>query len=108
MAQHLGELELARVQVEPPDCPRHDIGGQDTNRKLVLFAQPLGQGRTKVAARKAHFVSQCLGSMIEIGKVIAPTLDRSEEHTSELQALMRISYAVCCLKQKQQGELICG
>src|SRR3546814_3079015 len=28
--------------------------------------------------------------------------DRSEEHTSELQSLMRISYAVFCLKQKIQ------
>src|SRR3546814_6114806 len=27
---------------------------------------------------------------------------RSEEHTSELQSLMRISYAVFCLKQKNQ------
>src|SRR3546814_8331715 len=27
--------------------------------------------------------------------------DRSEEHTSELQSLMRISYAVFCLKKKQ-------
>src|SRR3546814_9821115 len=27
---------------------------------------------------------------------------RSEEHTSELQSLMRISYAVCCLKKKTQ------
>src|SRR3546814_1814187 len=27
---------------------------------------------------------------------------RSEEHTSELQSLMRISYAVFCLKKKQQ------
>src|SRR3546814_1684573 len=27
--------------------------------------------------------------------------DRSEEHTSELQSLMRISYAVFCLKNKQ-------
>src|SRR3546814_4448001 len=27
-------------------------------------------------------------------------LQRSEEHTSELQSLMRISYAVFCLKQK--------
>src|SRR3546814_8498549 len=26
--------------------------------------------------------------------------DRSEEHPSELQSLMRISYAVCCLKKK--------
>src|SRR3546814_2645988 len=29
-----------------------------------------------------------------------PTQDRSEEHTSELQSLMRISYAVFCLKKK--------
>src|SRR3546814_1367015 len=28
--------------------------------------------------------------------------DRSEEHTSELQSLMRISYAVFCLKQKKK------
>src|SRR3546814_10817423 len=31
---------------------------------------------------------------------VAPTVvDRSEEHTSELQSLMRISYAVFCLKK---------
>src|SRR3546814_4658235 len=30
-----------------------------------------------------------------------PTDDRSEEHTSELQSLMRISYAVFCLKKKK-------
>src|SRR3546814_7052820 len=29
---------------------------------------------------------------------------RSEEHTSELQSLMRISYAVLCLKKKKQQE----
>src|SRR3546814_1305153 len=29
-------------------------------------------------------------------------LERSEEHTSELQSLMRISYAVFCLKKKKQ------
>src|SRR3546814_7375390 len=29
------------------------------------------------------------------------TLKRSEEHTSELQSLMRISYAVFCLKKKK-------
>src|SRR3546814_7138793 len=28
-------------------------------------------------------------------------LERSEEHTSELQSLMRLSYAVFCLKQKK-------
>src|SRR3546814_10603452 len=31
-----------------------------------------------------------------------PTDVRSEEHTSELQSLMRISYAVFCLKKKKQ------
>src|SRR3546814_14632093 len=29
---------------------------------------------------------------------------RSEEHTSELQSLMRISYAVCCLRKKKKAE----
>src|SRR3546814_17969530 len=32
---------------------------------------------------------------------VAPSMRRSEEHTSELQSLMRISYAVFCLKKKQ-------
>src|SRR3546814_10101122 len=31
--------------------------------------------------------------------------NRSEEHTSELQSLMRLSYAVFCLKQKHQPQL---
>src|SRR3546814_5529439 len=31
--------------------------------------------------------------------------DRSEEHTSELQSLMRISYAVFCLKKKKKNEV---
>src|SRR3546814_8337680 len=34
------------------------------------------------------------------GGIIAVTAWRSEEHTSELQSLMRISYAVFCLKKK--------
>src|SRR3546814_6299199 len=32
----------------------------------------------------------------------AEDVDRSEEHTSELQSLMRISYAVFCLKKKKK------
>src|SRR3546814_6762912 len=32
--------------------------------------------------------------------IITKRRDRSEEHTSELQSLMRISYAVFCLKKK--------
>src|SRR3546814_1023633 len=36
------------------------------------------------------------------GKLIASHADRSEEQTSELQSLMRNSYAVFCLKKKKQ------
>src|SRR3546814_3830765 len=32
---------------------------------------------------------------------VAARADRSEEHTSELQSLMRLSYAVFCLKKKK-------
>src|SRR3546814_6100933 len=35
-----------------------------------------------------------------------PDVGRSEEHTSELQSLMRISYAVFCLKKKKKQETI--
>src|SRR3546814_8466686 len=35
---------------------------------------------------------------------IAQRCQRSEEHTSELQSLMRISYAVFCLKNKKKTE----
>src|SRR3546814_4178404 len=38
---------------------------------------------------------------------IVITNKRSEEHTSELQSLMRISYAVFCLKKKKKTYLIC-
>src|SRR3546814_8145299 len=36
----------------------------------------------------------------QVVRFVAPTI-RSEEHTSELQSLMRISYAVFCLKKKK-------
>src|SRR3546814_4378621 len=36
--------------------------------------------------------------------LVAGEVDRSEEHTSELQSLMRISYAVFCLKKKIQNK----
>src|SRR3546814_3220991 len=38
--------------------------------------------------------------LVECGYCIVPDVLRSEEHTSELQSLMRISYAVFCLKKK--------
>src|SRR3546814_1263631 len=41
--------------------------------------------------------------MISRGWQFTSTASRSEEHTSELQSLMRISYAVFCLKKKNQN-----
>src|SRR3546814_7357903 len=38
----------------------------------------------------------------EVQRLTEATVYRSEEHTSELQSLMRISYAVFCLKKKKQ------
>src|SRR3546814_14854226 len=37
---------------------------------------------------------------LQVRRELAPLHQRSEEHTSELQSLMRISYAVFCLKKK--------
>src|SRR3546814_5513816 len=54
-----------------------------------------------------HREEQCefgrnrLAVLAEFGATAADRLDRSEEHTSELQSLMRISYAVFCLKKKK-------
>src|SRR3546814_6070301 len=40
------------------------------------------------------------GEIEQVRRDVA-AIDRSEEHTSELQSLMRISYAVFCLKKKK-------
>src|SRR3546814_10452580 len=48
-------------------------------------------------ARHLHRLRRTLAPFVE------QALLRSEEHTSELQSLMRISYAVFCLKQKNNN-----
>src|SRR3546814_5289311 len=47
---------------------------------------------------------------LPVGVCAAPCIEcqrhgRSEEHTSELQSLMRISYADCCLKKKHKPHI---
>src|SRR3546814_3905418 len=46
-------------------------------------------------------VGQMLDGLFAITRDFDMQTQRSEEHTSELQSLMRISYAVFCLKQKK-------
>src|SRR3546814_4637711 len=41
---------------------------------------------------------------VPLARGIERFVDRSEEHTSELQSLMRISYAVFCLKKKNYNK----
>src|SRR3546814_7067915 len=63
---------------------------------------------THQAARKTACVAPCTGAWIETksrtggGYVDQWSHPRSEEHTSELQSLMRISYDVFCLKKKKK------
>src|SRR3546814_2863052 len=73
----LGVLALARVHQE----------------RLVLGAESLKRGRIGCAIdRLQHRNTDITGGAGRSGH-------RSEEHTSELQSLMRISYAVFCLKK---------
>src|SRR3546814_3117393 len=59
----------------------------------------LGHLRRVDRAERTALISQVSQAFVGIG--ISPNTEiRSEEHTSELQSLMRISYAVFCLKKK--------
>src|SRR3546814_3126682 len=49
--------------------------------------------------RQVHQIHTLQGKQVALGNY-ATQQARSEEHTSELQSLMRISYAVFCLKKK--------
>src|SRR3546814_10801638 len=64
---------------------------------LVVFFLALGEADFKLGA--AFFPVQ-----VERDKGVAGA--RSEEHTSELQSLMRISYAVFCLKKKKKKNIV--
>src|SRR3546814_2694440 len=89
----------------------------ETSRKL--FAGPLaGQSARYVVddvrhlgddvaiVRKLAYATDENGTDIDVGHAMVALYvlvrERSEEHTSELQSLMRISYAVFCLKTKKQ------
>src|SRR3546814_5034714 len=81
---------------------------------MVLFGVPLfgwyGSRRSTLADALAGWplmgvllVSAAVGTVLTGADIVLKTagiMGRSEEHTSELQSLMRISYAVFCLKKK--------
>src|SRR3546814_5160814 len=72
-------------------------GTAPTGSARVRYKQHRGPQRTQNAQRKSKAASVTGAD---------PALpSRSEEHTSELQSLMRISYAVFCLKKKNLTNL---
>src|SRR3546814_1778869 len=77
----------------PPSRDRGPDGIWPMARRVQLQGQP-GFSRSLLVPVAGEPVA-CRGRYIGFG--------RSEEHTSELQSLMRISYAVFCLKKKKQN-----
>src|SRR3546814_9559760 len=70
-------------------------GGRTRSVEIVLF-------RHHPAAADQHQIGRVRREHI-FGADTQPA-GRSEEHTSELQSLMRISYAVFCLKKKKKNK----
>src|SRR3546814_4281417 len=79
------------------------VGGNDTTRNsMSAYAYGLHQFPEERAKLEAnHDPDLAVTAMHEILRWQTPLahMRRSEEHTSELQSLMRISYAVFCLKK---------
>src|SRR3546814_2118026 len=59
----------------------------------------------KLIERMRNSIRQRRYRLAEGGRKTCSFTLRSEEHTSELQSLMRISYAVFCLKKKTQQQV---
>src|SRR3546814_5718857 len=74
----------------------------DTGRKVALSFGSSGNFHRQIiqGAPFQMFLSADEGFVEQLAGA-GKTVDRSEEHTSELQSLMRISYAVFCLKKKK-------
>src|SRR3546814_4701690 len=86
----------------PP--PQHRDGEQEQRhpeRRLALY--PPGQQQRRQADQRQDVVPTLCQGRDQPRHLVAGDAAqavRSEEHTSELQSLMRISYAVFCLKKK--------
>src|SRR3546814_3181889 len=71
--------------------------------ELEALRDQLAKYKDPVAAVRDGYLSTLGCVHYESGAMGVHFLNRSEEHTSELQSLMRISYAVFCLQKKKQN-----
>src|SRR3546814_10693983 len=65
----------------------------------AFYWESLSPAKTEPTGDLLAAIERAFGSLDDLTKKLKET--RSEEHTSELQSLMRISYAVFCLKKKK-------
>src|SRR3546814_7276953 len=82
---------------------RHWLTGGGKVEPLEGDKDVFGDGRVKILQMPGHTEGhQALLVRLASGPVLisGDQYHRSDEHTSELQSLMRISYAVFCLKKK--------
>src|SRR3546814_7811297 len=96
-----------RISDWSSDVCSSDLLAWALSRALLRRLQVLTGGIHKLAAgdyttRIANKTDDELGRLAQDLNRLANVLERtrSEEHTSELQSLMRISYAVFCLKKQ--------
>src|SRR3546814_8728568 len=86
--------------VEADQLLRRGVHRIGVERPRDLPRQSLVPRQRRAAVDDAIFIGAADSREARV-PVVGDDLARSEEHTSELQSLMRISYAVFCLKQKQ-------
>src|SRR3546814_1308572 len=91
-----GDDDLATLFPEGEAIPGAADGWRLPPETAAIQHPAYAEGRFEVQDAASQYASAALGA--ELGHAI---VDRSEEHTSELQSLMRISYAVFCLKKKK-------
>src|SRR3546814_6817490 len=91
----------------PPRSTRTDTLFPYTTLFRSAYTRCQKCGRPHSVYRKFGLCRICLREMAHAGELPGVTKSswRSEEHTSELQSLMRISYAVFCLKKKKNTSL---
>src|SRR3546814_7623988 len=77
----------------------YDAGFNSSGRFYETADQVLGMKPTAYRAGGANTEIRFAIGECSLGSILVAS--RSEEHTSELQSLMRISYAVFCLKKKK-------